>query len=77
MNGSFSSTTGNASVVNPQLGESYAVFIQTGALYAGSQNPADETAPTLVLKGDNPMYVELGGTFSDPGATWDDAENGT
>lgn len=36
----------------------------------------DTTAPVVTLLGDNPMHVDLGGTFSDPGATALDDESG-
>ena len=31
-------------------------------------NVVDTTAPVITLEGTNPMTVELGGTYSEPGA---------
>ncbi len=46
--------------------------------YGGVTNSAgvtviDTLAPTITLNGANPLYVELGGAFTDPGATASDA----
>ena len=35
-------------------------------------NVVDTTAPVVTLVGDNPLVIELGGTFSDPGVTFTD-----
>ena len=32
-------------------------------------NVVDTTAPVIILNGDNPMNIEVGGTFTDPGAS--------
>ena len=32
-------------------------------------NVVDTTAPVITLLGDNPMTIEVGSTFTDPGAT--------
>ena len=37
----------------------------------------DKTAPTITLIGDNPINLENGATFNDPGATWTDNVDGT
>ena len=47
-------------------------------LYGGITNSAvltvqDTLAPVITLNGNNPLFVELGGAFSDPGATATDA----
>lgn len=38
VNSSFSTTTGNANIVNPELGEAYAVFMQSSGVYGGNQD---------------------------------------
>ena len=38
--------------------------------------PPDETPPVITLVGDNPMYVVVGTTFTDPGATALDDRDG-
>ena len=32
-------------------------------------NVVDTTSPTITVTGDNPMTIEVGSTFTDPGAT--------
>ena len=39
-------------------------------------NVVDTTAPVITLLGDNPMTIEVGTTFTDPGATASDAGDG-
>ena len=39
-------------------------------------NVVDTTAPVITLLGDNPMTIEVGSTFTDPGATASDAGDG-
>ena len=40
-------------------------------------NVVDTTAPVITVTGDNPMTVELGGTYSEPGATSNGGETVT
>ena len=39
--------------------------------------PADTTPPTITVTGDNPLVLEVGDEFEDPGATASDAVDGT
>ena len=39
VNSSFSTTSGNANIAQPELGEAYAVFAQSSGVYGGSQDP--------------------------------------
>ena len=39
-------------------------------------NVVDTTAPVITLLGDNPMTIEVGSTFTDPGATATDNYDG-
>lgn len=55
----------------------YTIGISVTNLYGGVSSNAvltvnDTTAPAITLNGDNPIYIELGGTFTDPGATASD-----
>lgn len=41
VNSTFSTTSGEANIANPELGEAYAVFAQSSGVYGGNQDPAD------------------------------------
>ncbi|MFH0894871.1 MAG: DUF5011 domain-containing protein [Bacteroidota bacterium] len=45
------------------------VLFLLGILVISSCKKKDTTAPTISLKGDNPMLIAVGSTFTDPGAT--------
>jgi hypothetical protein len=53
----------------------FAAVMVTALLFAGCKKD-DVTAPVITLLGDNPMNIEMGGTFTDPGATANDAVDG-
>lgn len=53
-----------------------AIFAVVGLLFTTSCTEDDTTAPVVTLNGDNPMTVDFGGTFTDPGATAEDDEDG-
>ncbi|MCZ8517611.1 DUF5011 domain-containing protein [Paenibacillus filicis] len=44
--------------------------------FSAPSNPDNPAAPVITLKGDNPMIVGLGDTFTDPGATAMDEQDG-
>ncbi|MFI5171205.1 MAG: immunoglobulin-like domain-containing protein [Chitinophagales bacterium] len=50
--------------------------IATGAIFITGCNGDDLSTPTIVLEGDDPMEVVLGGTYTDPGFTATDDEDG-
>lgn len=52
-----------------------ALFLAGAALFVAC-NPEDLSKPVISLLGDKTMYVTLGGTFTDPGATAIDDEDG-
>lgn len=46
------------------------VLLFTGMIFIFSScKKKDTTAPTITLKGDNPMLIAVGSIFTDPGAT--------
>jgi len=56
---------------------SHTVAVAVTSLYGSATNSAvltvhDTVAPVITLNGPNPISIELGGTFSDPGATAND-----
>ena len=69
-------TNTSLSLTNVHL-PSHTISITVTNLYASVTSNAvltvqDTLAPVIVLNGGNPIYVELGGAFSDPGATASD-----
>lgn len=52
-----------------------ALFLAGAALFVAC-NPEDLSKPVITLLGDETTYVSLGGTFTDPGATALDDEDG-
>ena len=52
-----------------------AVITSTALMFTGCGTD-DLSTPTIVLDGDDPMIVELGGTYTDPGFTATDDEDG-
>lgn len=55
----------------------YTIGVSVTNLYGGVNSNAvltvhDTTAPVITLNGGNPIYLELGGAFTDPGATAND-----
>ncbi len=57
---------------------SHTVSVTATNIYGSVTNTAlltvtDTVGPVITLNGPNPIYLELGGTFSDPGATASDA----
>lgn len=55
INTSFRSTSGNATVANPQIGESYAVFLSATGTYGGSQNPYSLSRDSLSITADSSL----------------------
>lgn len=56
----------------------HTVSVIVSNLYASVTNSAsltvqDTTPPDIILIGNNPIYIDLGGNFTDPGATANDA----
>ncbi len=69
-------TSNSVSLTNIHL-PSHIVSVTVTNLYASATNSAtltvqDTTAPVIALNGGNPIYIELGGTFTDSGATAND-----
>src|SRR5687767_1556935 len=52
------------------------VFFLAGVLTLSSCKKDDVTAPTLTLKGNSTMDINLGDTYTDEGATATDEEDG-
>ncbi len=50
--------------------------IAAGGLFLSGCAGDDLSTPTIVLEGDDPMIIELGGTWEDPGYTATDDEDG-
>ncbi|MBD3418510.1 MAG: DUF5011 domain-containing protein [Chitinivibrionales bacterium] len=50
--------------------------VATRTVFVRQQNAADTDPPVLTLLGDNPSTLKVGDTFSDPGATAIDAQDG-
>ena len=50
--------------------------VATGAMYLTGCSGDDLSTPTIVLEGDDPFIVELGGTYTEPGFTATDDEDG-
>jgi hypothetical protein len=72
-----SATSNSLALVNVHL-PSHTVAVTVTNLYGSVASNAvltvqDTIAPVITLNGANPVYVELGGVFSDPGATANDA----
>ena len=71
------SMEGRLSEINAELSMVSKILLViggAGALDAIFNDDKDKTAPVITLQGGNPIVVELGGTFSDPGATADTGE---
>ncbi len=69
-------TTTSLSLVNVHLPNHTVTFVATNLYGSVSSNVLltvhDTLAPAITLNGGNPIYVELGSTFTDPGATAND-----
>ena len=70
--------TGNTLTLTNVHLPSHTVSVMVANLYGGATNTAaltvqDTLPPVITLIGANPFYVELGGPFTDPGATATDA----
>ena len=70
--------TGNSLVLTNVHLPSHTVSVIVTNIYGNVTNTvlltvADTLGPVIMLNGANPIYVELGGVFSDPGATANDA----
>ena len=71
-----SATNSSLSLTGVNL-PSHTISVIVSNLYAGATNSAvltvqDTTPPVITLIGGNPIYVDLGSTFTDPGATAND-----
>lgn len=53
-----------------------AIFVAVAIIFS-SCGKEDVGAPTVSVTGDNPFQIELGETFTDPGAVANDEEDGT
>jgi hypothetical protein len=70
-------TNASLSLINVH-GPDHFVAVLVTNIYGSATNSVtltvvDTLAPAITLNGGNPAYVELGGTFTDPGATASDA----
>ena len=71
------SIQGRLAEINAELGmvsKLLLVIGGAGALDAIFNDDKDKTAPVITLKGSNPTIVELGGSYSEAGATADTGE---
>jgi hypothetical protein len=76
-NAVISGATNNSFSLSGVHPPGYTIGVSVTNFYGGVSSNAvltvhDTTAPVITLNGANPIYVELGGAFTDPGATADD-----